>query len=369
MRNRLTQALAPLATVALLIALAAHYIRIAADHDYFYNADLLYLPSLLADVARGGDLYHWRFSNAPYIFPDIGLFLLLEILTPNSLIAIALYGMAQTLLLVGGFAWLARRTAGGGPAPALALACLDAHAPRYGLRAGLAQYWQAHPIMFFSRQGLHAAQIDAWLQPWHWLNNLEWYGHDFDFAVVDSSPLGQMYGFTTRALVTEFGPPAARFNCGDSSVFVYNCPSDYHFRNFARVATLQTQLKAPGNAVHIPPALLARPAGKAGASTLEAAPGAQEQVALRAPISLRPGRYSIRLRYSSDAPDEAGFVELSAQGRAGEIELTNVLPLASGQRAATVQFSLQESAPITIQLFSSGRGRLALDQITLTRLN
>lgn len=96
---------------ALAIAVLAHYVRIAPPErrSLLYNADLLYLPALYEAVAAGTDLAEWRLSTAPYFFPDMALFFAVRAISGDMHRAIALFGIAQAALFVGGMAWLSCR--------------------------------------------------------------------------------------------------------------------------------------------------------------------------------------------------------------------------------------------------------------------
>ncbi len=543
-----------LSTTALVASVAALFIRMApaARHEYLYNADLLYLPSLFTDIAHGGSLIDWHFSNAPYLFPDIALFLPIWALAPNMFVAIAIFGAAQLLLLAGGFSWLASRSAcsplaaalalvcgaafcaavdrygetyrlaiasvfhvgllvvmpfalavagglltaetrwrriglgatlalltgltvasdllylfqvalpmaltcalmglrgvvgrraagrvlavvglsslagiaferltqpyrgavttslsasgastalkeslatfprilglwlgvalaafviaglwallrglrkpegvrGGGVTRLLALgsvlggfalmlavavltdkptdryvlnvfyigpflawplligpglareprrrlaglvaagalallldaapalpnlataaaygdyypplvSCIDANAARYGLRSGIAQYWQARPVEMLSRRGLHVVTLLPDLLAWHWLSNISWYNREINFAVVDHSQSGAMFGFTARALTGRFGAPAAIISCGTSDIYVYNRPSDAQFRSYLYRTEIEGLLRQPGRAVSLEVAGLRGKVGVTNGAFRSAAP-------------------------------------------------------------------------------------------------
>src|ERR1700722_14049304 len=70
---------------------------------------------------------------------------------------------------------------------------LDNYASLYGLKYGVAGYWQARLITLLSKTGLRVYQVDRNLQPYHWVSNMEWYSEAledrdrppvFSFAVL-----------------------------------------------------------------------------------------------------------------------------------------------------------------------------------------
>jgi len=70
---------------------------------------------------------------------------------------------------------------------------LDSYARSYGLKYGVAGYWQARLITLLSKTGLRVYQVDRNLRPYQWVSNIEWYSEAledrnrppvFSFAVL-----------------------------------------------------------------------------------------------------------------------------------------------------------------------------------------
>lgn len=99
----------------LVIAFLMVYTNIATDRIsrwQFYNPDALYLPMVYQDIVTHVPLLGWRHPPAPYFFPDMLLYLLLNALTRNVHLAIMGYGLVQSLLWFGGMFWLSHTVFG-----------------------------------------------------------------------------------------------------------------------------------------------------------------------------------------------------------------------------------------------------------------
>jgi hypothetical protein len=248
------------------------------------------------------------------------------------------------------------------------VACLDANAPRYGLRSGIAQYWQARPIEMLSRRNLQAVTIRPDLTPWHWLGSLDWYNRDIDFAVVDNSPLGDIFSARASTLAESFGPPATVFSCGDSDIYVYNRPGDTAFQEYLRQTALYTLLERPGRVITLGASELRGEVGTLNGPTRSTAPGQKGYLVLSNWLSLDEGAYLMRIDYAAHSERDPGFVEVSGQGASSELELTSPLPLHSGRRNADIHFALATSTQVQIQIYTNGSGQLGLEKIQLIRL-
>jgi hypothetical protein len=107
---------APLAGAwALLgLALADLFFRSSAgelDTKNLFNADSLYLPALYRDLfEEGGRWTSWKLTPAPYFFPDMGLYFLLDFLSGPFLHAMLAYAVVQVALLVWAAEYLVRST-------------------------------------------------------------------------------------------------------------------------------------------------------------------------------------------------------------------------------------------------------------------
>ncbi|NTW03447.1 MAG: hypothetical protein HGA19_19595, partial [Oscillochloris sp.] len=180
------------------------------------------------------------------------------------------------------------------------VACLDANAARYGLHNGIAHYWQSRHIEVFSRSGLHAATVNVDLSPWLWMGSSTMFDRNMNYAVVDHTDLGQLFGFLAESLTNRFGPPHATFNCGSSDVYVYNRPTDNPFQNYLHLATLQWKLNQPGHVANLNVSMLPGALGKPDGDALSADPGQKGYIVLSDWIQLEPGNYGLRFAYTAD---------------------------------------------------------------------
>lgn len=77
--------------------------------EVFFHSDMLVLPSIYRDLfVDGYSIAGWSFTPAPYFFPDMPLYFLLEGVTGNTALALGLYGMVQVILFVLGVRVLLR---------------------------------------------------------------------------------------------------------------------------------------------------------------------------------------------------------------------------------------------------------------------
>lgn len=104
--------------------------------------------------------------------------------------------------------------------------CLSDHRNEWGLKAGLATYWNSRITMVSSDWTLQVDQIHDTGDAYLWGNNIVSYKHDmhapqrppeYNFVVIDetSSPFD---------LETNFGPAPRVETCGDFQVWIYDQP-------------------------------------------------------------------------------------------------------------------------------------------------
>lgn len=104
-----------LSWVLLGLALASFFCHLGStiDPNRLFNADTLYAASLYKDLAIDGfSWFGWFFPPAPYFFPDVILFPVLQAITGNYIASTALFGVIQIILLVIGFVCLSRALIG-----------------------------------------------------------------------------------------------------------------------------------------------------------------------------------------------------------------------------------------------------------------
>ncbi len=104
---------------------------------------------------------------------------------------------------------------------------LDQELAKRNLKLGLAQYWQARYLSFFSRQGVQVAQVTSSLQPFLWDKYPDSYQRPFRFIITDGTAAKRTPGYKTayyldpERIAARFGPPDETFACGTNTVRVY----------------------------------------------------------------------------------------------------------------------------------------------------
>lgn len=98
--------------------------------------------------------------------------------------------------------------------------CMDEQTQQRGLQSGLSDYWQAKYISMLSRDGLRVVQLDPGLNPWHLINNRDWYAQPFDFVMVNHAQVPD-FRLDRALIIARFGPPDDSFWCGKSEILVY----------------------------------------------------------------------------------------------------------------------------------------------------
>ncbi len=103
------------AWLALLGGFGAVYGSVATgqiDRSLLYNSDAFYLPTLLKDLHTSPTLRGWDLPPSPYFFPDLLLYFIIDQLTNNLYVTMALFGVAQILIFLGGLGLILRWLAG-----------------------------------------------------------------------------------------------------------------------------------------------------------------------------------------------------------------------------------------------------------------
>ncbi len=97
------------------------------------------------------------------------------------------------------------------------IACIDRHVEEFGLKAGIAGYWDFRPVMLFSRTGLVVGSVDANdLIPFSWNNSRVNYHHrPFNFVLLNKG------GISATAMKKVLGPADTQFSCGHYTIAVY----------------------------------------------------------------------------------------------------------------------------------------------------
>ncbi len=103
---------------------------------------------------------------------------------------------------------------------------LDDQAKKYGIKYGVAGYWQARLITLLSKTGLRVYQVDLSLNPFLWVSNAEWYRKSvedraakpcFSFVVLNDP----LWKISRETVVSRFGEPAHELSAAGVPVLVY----------------------------------------------------------------------------------------------------------------------------------------------------
>src|SRR3712207_2583880 len=93
--------------IVILLALAAIVLGIIT-HTAYHNlpllsSDMLHFPGISRDLQSGKfDVRGWNASPAPYIIPELPLYLFVNLFSPDFARALLLSSLGMYLLLVGG---------------------------------------------------------------------------------------------------------------------------------------------------------------------------------------------------------------------------------------------------------------------------
>jgi hypothetical protein len=179
--------------------------------------------------------YRWtmHYLHPTFLLPLFAWPALFGLLRPLRPPRIAMFGAAWAAAAV----WVAvpAVTLARAPAPPVPVyqyvpeyvRSLDEQAKKYGIKYGVAGYWQARVITLLSRTGLRAYQVDGSLNPLIHVSNAEWYKKSvedrtrrpcFSFVVLDD----RYWKISRATVVSRFGEPEHELNTGGVPVLVYS---------------------------------------------------------------------------------------------------------------------------------------------------
>jgi hypothetical protein len=249
---------------------------------------------------------------------------------------------------------------------------LDQEFAKRNLKFGLAQYWQAKYLSFFSRQGVQVVQVTSSLQPFLWENYPDSYQRPFEFIITDETAAKQRPDYKTayyldaERIVARFGPPDETFTCGTNTVRVYK--DDRLHGCFPQFA----ELRKPGARVTFNAAQLPSQVGTVTGSSRVAEGCAAGYVTYGPYMQLLPGAYRGRIDYEATAAsseEAAGKWDVVLERPAGKNYRVVQKGLLSPQ-SACIEFGFEaDSASVAeVRTFYDGTGRLTVHQLTLQRL-
>ena len=246
---------------------------------------------------------------------------------------------------------------------------LDSYARLYGLKYGVAGYWQARLITLLSKTGLRVYQVDRNLRPHHWVSNIEWYSEALEDR--DRPPVFSFAVLHDGFINLEEGDVAAVFGDEGKELAVGGVP--------ALVYSQRTQAARAQNC--------GGPERKEGSDTLEFAGGcleastgrishgvwaahAPQDTAGFAVLQLAPrlgrGRYTLEIEYSASADGDPNIAAIDIGYLDQELLYSGSLRADSSRLRA--QFSVpHEDRRLGVRLFFPGFGALDVRRIILRR--
>jgi hypothetical protein len=100
------------------------------------------------------------------------------------------------------------------------VACIDRALATMDLHHGIAQYWDAKPIQYFSHNGITLAHHDDTLGESRWIISKRYFRSAYDFAIVGPQRPAP-YNSPAERLEALNGKPAAEARCGGYTVLLY----------------------------------------------------------------------------------------------------------------------------------------------------
>jgi hypothetical protein len=106
---------------------------------------------------------------------------------------------------------------------------LDSMASKRGLKYGIGGYWQSRISTLLSTTGLRVYAVDSSLQPFQWVNNIDWYTASLDdrrqqppfrFVVLDDP----LFHISRASAVGMFGQPSEDVSFHDTEILIYPRP-------------------------------------------------------------------------------------------------------------------------------------------------
>ncbi len=249
--------------------------------------------------------------------------------------------------------------------------CLDEKTRQKGIRNGLAHYWQAKYSSLLSKNNLHIVQVDPYVSPYHWINNLNWYQADFEFVIIDKNASIQ-YKIDETRVINRFGQPASTFDCEGSTIFVYNRPEDIQFQKqfkghpgFATFENINDEFEFYGFNL---PSLTGEVIGLSrGASD---AWENQAGILTYGPyVSLPGGDYYFEIHYYAEGgnvPIGKWEIVIAYPTKAEVIKEGYIVE--QGKNIISSTFTFREKQKVEIRVYYGGSGTLVVDKIKIKRM-
>jgi hypothetical protein len=246
------------------------------------------------------------------------------------------------------------------------------------LHAGVASYWLARHLTFFSRDSISLLPVPPWDVSggfFYWGNNA------FDFFQSNNGPIVYDFllvdGFVKQDVIRAYGYPSREIGCGMGMLLFAYDNSEAFFGNLVErhPQIFFAELRRSGKVTIPAAALMSEVGSRVGRYRQASAPGDRPGFIVFGPyMPLGKGSYKVVVRYEvrrSSEPDHGempNYVDVTA--RRGRTRLAD-MPMAThtGEHTLTVPFRLERSyGDIETRVWFSGRGRLLVREMTLIRV-
>ncbi|MCI0457581.1 MAG: hypothetical protein L0Z62_11475 [Gemmataceae bacterium] len=255
---------------------------------------------------------------------------------------------------------------------------LDEHARQFGLKDGVTDFWNARPVTLFSKKGVRAFAATPDFQPQHHLGNTHWHRNDprrgftqpfFNFLIRQPGSWGPS---DPIRLQWAFGRPAVWMKAGELwELWVYNRPTDIVFRDHFFEPSKHTPI---GTTVRISADKLPGRTGVVEGTQRVARQGQAAGLLSGGPhLPLPPGRYHVTVRFAKAEGGkdgkpghlEVGCFEGGAPLRGGATDIEDGREVI---QPPVVVVPAGPIRPLEVRVFYDGTGTLAVQDLTVTRV-
>ncbi len=264
------------------------------------------------------------------------------------------------------------------PAPAVPLhryvpplvKAMDAYAQGRHLKYGLASYWQARLITMLSTTGLRVYQVGANLQPFRWVNNIDWYTQSVENREREPLP--------AFALLGAPGPPITR---GDVTAVlgepeeepaVAGVPFLVYLRNTEEARDIYCPLDvslsraAASGVLDFPGSCLWGSVGRAGAAAWIVRESDTAGSVRLPELPLTPGVWSLQIDYQARSSDNRVIVDVGYPN--AESFLSSELPAGASRFDGRFTIPSQRiPSKVALRIFFEGFGEVEIRRLILRK--
>lgn len=248
--------------------------------------------------------------------------------------------------------------------------CIDDQSREHRFTTGFAHYWQARPLTLLSKAGVHAAPVEDRLVPRHWVNSLDDFHQDFDFALIDTVMTAPAYRVNDTFLQEYFGAPNSVTTCGTNLIYIYNRPEDILFRDYARFQATAIDLRQPQEEVTIPAAFLPSQVGEVTGVARWAHGDSPGYLTFGPYLSLTSGVYMFRIEYQAETENErpSGYWDVMVHRDTDSLNIIAPTDLPTAGEEIQGVFGLNEAALVEVRVFYEGYGTMKVRSISMKKL-